>query len=456
VTGRRALRRCLLHAAAAIAWGGAPMAAAPALAQGEPAAVPPDVARTLGVQFTDAALRAPGWREKLDLAARAGASVVRVDLNWPWTETEPGRYTWSVYDAFAAELAKRRLRPLFILHRPNRLHGRLLAGPVGADGDGVVAPPQAPDEVAAFARWAAAAALRFKAFDPIWEIWNEPDGEGFWPPRPDPGAYTRLARAACRAIRRAVPDAFVAGPAAAEMPTVWDGTKPLVEAVLRDDDLMTCLSAVSLHTHRFGQAPETVSRDYAVFRRVRSALGARILPLIDTEWGDSVYRGGLTEARQAAWLPRMFLTNLMEGVRLTNWYCLVDTGDDDGEMEDRFGLVTRTGRTRPSFRAYEVLSRELRGFALREVIARFDPATATGSTILLFCDDRQACKLAAWTTDAGGAPARVAGWTRAGPAVGHLGQALKPGLQGNDAVSLSLTPDVQYVPVVRSPGRTAP
>ncbi|TXM68824.1 hypothetical protein [Methylobacterium sp. WL120] len=417
----------------------------------EVATAPQDVAATLAVQLTDQSLRTVRWREDLDLAVRIGASVVRVDFNWPWTETEPGRYDWSTYDALATELSKRRLRPLFILHRPNRLHGRSLDSRDSGDQEPVVAPPRSADEITAFGRWAAAAALHFKALRPIWEIWNEPDGEGFWPPRPNPTEYTRLARATCDSIKSVVPDAFVVGPAAAEMPTVWDATKPLVNEVLRDVGLMRCLDAVSLHTHRFGQTPETVSRDYAVFRKIRAGLSAREIPIVDTEWGDSVYRSGLTEARQASWLTRMFLTNIVENIALTNWYCLVDTGDDEGEMEDRFGLVTRTGRLRPGFLAYRTLSQALRGHTLRNVIARFDPETAKGTTVLMFCRPDNACKIAAWTTEMPDKPLRfvIQGWGISGPIVGHLGQRLPSTPQDDTSATLSLSTDVQFVPIKR-------
>jgi polysaccharide biosynthesis protein PslG len=402
----------------------------------------PEVAGTLSVQFTDKLLRAPGWEEKLDRVVELGAAFVRVDLNWPWVEVGPGRYDWSAYDAFAAAMRARKLRPLFILNRPNRIHGRSLSA-------GEAAPPRGASEVAAFARWAAAAAVRYRDADPIWEIWNEPDARGFWPPAPEPPAYVALARAACLAIKAAVPTAVVTGPAAAEMPTVWDGRKPLVAAVLRDSELTRCLDAISLHTHRFGQEPETVGRDYAVYRRAAAALPGASLPILDTEWGDSVHRGGLSEERQARWLPRMVLTNLAEAVSLTNWYCLFDTGDDDGEIEDRFGLIARDGRRRPAFRAYQVLARELRGHSLRRVIARFDVESARGTTVLLFCDAAERCKLAAWTTDDQTAPESltIPGWTLAGSIVGHLGARLAALPQRPSSVTLAVSPEVQFAPV---------
>lgn len=411
------------------------------------------VASGLSVQFTDNYLHLPDWRERLNLVHTLGATIVRIDLNWPWIETTPGHYDWSLYDAYAAELEKLRLRPLFILNRPNPLHG----SPYDAVVDGArhqgPQPPTTAAQIAAFARWATAAAERYQRLNPIWEIWNEPDQEGFWPPKPDPQRYVTLARATCVAIKRRVPDAFVVGPAAAQMPTVWRPEKPLMQALLDDKALLSCLDALSLHTHRFGQTPETVSRDYAILRKNYLAAWPPAIPrkpIIDTEWGDSVYLSGISEATQALWLPRMILTNLMEQVDLTNWYCLIDTGDNDNEMEDRFGLVRFDGTMRPSFQAYQTLAREIGGLSLRETIVRFDPATARGITILRFCDEaEQRCKLAAWSTETNGTPKKIAvpGWRKSGPAVDYLGRADVSQSNTTDVLELAPTTSVSYIPV---------
>lgn len=413
----------------------------------------PTVGSGLSVQFTDNYLHLPNWRERLNLAHTVGATIVRIDLNWPWIETKSGDYDWSLYDAYAAELEKLRLRPLFILNRPNPLHGT----PYDALVDGArhqgAQPPSTPSQIVAFARWAATAAERYRHLDPIWEIWNEPDQDGFWPPKPHPGIYVTLARATCVAIKLRVPKAFVVGPAAAQMPTVWRPKKPLMQALLSDKELLTCLDALSLHTHRFGQTPETVSRDYAVLRNNYLAAWPATVPrkpIVDTEWGDSVYRSGISEETQALWLPRMILTNLMEQVDLTNWYCLMDTGDNDSEMEDRFGLVRSDGTLRPSFQAYQTLSREIGGMSLRETISRFDPATARGITILRFCDESaRRCKLVVWTTDTSGTPQKVVvpGWRRSGPIVDYLGREDVSQPNTNGVLEVLPKTSVSYVPV---------
>lgn len=416
-----------------------------------------NVSSGLSVQFTDNFLKRPDWRQRLDFLTELGARIVRIDLNWPWIEQQPGRYDWTLYDDFASELRKRGLRPLFILNRPNPLYGKPFDAAVDGKRQSGTMPPYTRSEIAAYARWATAAADRYRQLNPILELWNEPDQDGFWPPKPDPAAYVALAREACASIKQRVPDAIVTGPGMAQMPTVWRTKKPLMQALLDDHALLSCLDAVSLHTHRFKQTPETVSRDYAVLRANYLDLwpaGIKRKPIIDTEWGDSVYRAGISEDTQALWLPRMFLINLMEQVRLTNWYCLIDVGPNDDEMEDRFGLVSYDGRPRPAYQAFRTLAHELGGLSLHETIERFDATMAEGITILRFCGDNatEECKLVYWATEGSAVPRRVTvpGWRKIGPAINYLGQ--QSALQPDSSGVLTIEPKafVQYLPVASS------
>jgi hypothetical protein len=146
----------------------------------------------------------------------------------------------------------------------------------------------------------------------------------------------------------------------------------------------------------------------------------------------------------------MFLTNLMEQVGLTNWYCLMDVGTDDDEIEQRFGLVRSDETLRPAFQAYKTLSREIGGMSLRETIAHFDAATARGITILRFCDEtEQQCKLAVWSTERDGMSQKVTvpGWRRSGPVIDHLGREDVSQPNTNGVLTVQPTPSVRYIPV---------
>jgi hypothetical protein len=411
-----------------------------------------DVASGLSVQFTDKFLRQPDWRARLDQVSALGARAVRIDLNWDWVEATPGAYDWSLYDQFGAELAKRHLRPLFILNRPNATYGKPYDAVVDGRRQRGAMPPASPRDIAAFARFAATAAERYRQLDPIWEIWNEPDQDGFWPPSPNPKAYVALARETCVAMKRRVPEAVVVGPAAAQMPTVWRSEKPLFGELVGDAALLACLDAISIHTHRFKQKPETVSRDYLVMRDgylSRWPASVPRKPIIDTEWGDAVHTSGISEDTQARWLARMYLVNLMEQVRLTNWYCLADVGDDESEMEHRFGLLRADGTQRPAYQAYKVLAGQIGTMSLRQVVARFNPRTAEGASAVIFCDRAQRCVLAAWATEDSPGPQTIVvpGWQRAGAGVDYLGRALAAPKAASGPLTVEVQTAVQYIPV---------
>jgi hypothetical protein len=60
-----------------------------------------------------------------------------------------------------------------------------------------------PVDVAAYAAAQAAMHTRYAQYDPIWEIWNEPDLEHYWGAPPSIAAYTTLAIETAKALRAA-------------------------------------------------------------------------------------------------------------------------------------------------------------------------------------------------------------------------------------------------------------
>src|SRR6185437_668538 len=136
-----------------------------------------------------------GHGRDLDLIAAAGFRFVRMDFGWESIEHQKGKYDWSAYDALTADLEQRGLRAIYILDYSNPLYEESVAAknPVtGQIENKSTASPQHPESVAAFARWAGAAAEHFHGQRIIWEIWNEPN-ISFWKPHPDAQQYAELA-----------------------------------------------------------------------------------------------------------------------------------------------------------------------------------------------------------------------------------------------------------------------
>lgn len=331
-----------------------------------------------------------GNEKDLDLIAAAGIKVVRADFVWDQIERYRGVYDWSAYDELAANLAKRGLRPLFILAYSNALYES------GTDKlwqslwfYHEVKSPQTPASVAAFSRWAAEAAKHFKKYGAMWEIWNEPNIK-FWKPTPDVAAYSRLAISACNAIHQADPNATVIGPASAYFP--WEFLESFFKAGALD-----CLDAVTVHPYR-NTIPETVLVDYIRMQKLMAqyvpAARKNQIPILSGEWGYSTVMRGRPLEDQADFVVRMQLLNLIYLVPMSIWYDWKNDGPDRWNNEHNFGIVNEDLSPKPAYVALKTMTTQLAGYRL---IQRLDIGSDKDYA-LLFMNAQGLGKIAVWTT----------------------------------------------------------
>jgi len=364
----------------------AAVCAAPALRAGDL----PDLILPAGVgvniHFTT------GREKDLDLIAAAGFKFTRMDFAWGAIERRQGEYDWSEYDDLTAQLARRGMRPYFILDYSNPLYEPPGTGtnPItGAVEHHSLASPQHPESIAAFANWAAAAVKHFQGRGVVWEIWNEPN-ISFWQPKPDAGQYTALALATCRAIRQADPSATLVAPASSTFP--WQFLETFFKA-----GALQYLDGVSVHPYRSPrQPPETAAADY---RRLRALIekyapdGKKNLPIISGEWGYSSNTKGVSLEQQANFIARQQLSNLLNGVPISIWYDWKNDGDDPNENEHNFGTVRPDLAPKPAYTAIKILTHALAGCRLDR---RFDTGN-TNDFVLIFKNQQRQTELAAWT-----------------------------------------------------------
>lgn len=333
-----------------------------------------------------------GHERDLDLIAAAGFKFIRMDFGWEATEKKRGEYDWSGYEELAANLAKRGMRPLFILDYSHRLYEDTVesTNPISGKAEKNIASPRKPESVAAFAKWAGAAAAHFKGRGVIWEIWNEPN-ISFWRPKPNAEDYITLALATCKAIRAADAQATILGPATSEFaPAFMD--KFLASGVLE------FLDGVSVHPYRHKRAPETAAAEYARLREAidRHAAESRKgkLPIISGEWGYSTDGKDVPPETQAAFIVRQHLFNLFTGVPLSIWYDWKNDGPDRKEREHNFGVVTEDLQPKPAYVAVQTMTRELAGFSI-------EAGSSNGNKedfILCMMNEEGEVKYAGWTT----------------------------------------------------------
>ncbi|HEV2329293.1 MAG TPA: DUF4838 domain-containing protein [Verrucomicrobiae bacterium] len=329
-----------------------------------------------------------GHERDLERIAAAGFKFVRMDFFWHTTEPRKGQYDWSEYDAFTTELERHGLRPYYIFDYSNPLYEENQAGtnPITHQLEYSLVSPRHPESIAAFARWAAAAAVHFHGRGVVWEIWNEPN-ISFWKPSPNVAEYTALALATARAVRAADPDVCIVGPTTSGFD--WK----FLEAVFKSG-LLGYLDGVSVHPYR-QQPPETSAADFARLRTLiaRYAPAGKTIPIVSGEWGYSTSWKKVSPERQAEYAVRQQLSNLLNGVPLSIWYDWKNDGQDPANGEHNFGTVGYDLTSKPAYLSIQTMTRKLSGYRIAQ---RYNTGN-TNDFILVLTNGSGESKLAAWT-----------------------------------------------------------
>ncbi len=384
----------------------------------------------VNIHFTDPR---PG---EMEMLSEGGFRWIRMDFTWARTERRPGAYDFSPYERLLKALKPYGIRALFILDYSNPIYER---------NRSVVTERGRR----AFAKWAAAAARRFKGRGILWEIWNEPNIKNFWKPKPDAGDYAELALAAARAIRQAAPEEAIIGPATSRIDL------PFLESCFKSG-LLKWWDAVSVHPYR-QSGPETAVPEYHKLRRLiaRYAPPGRKIPILSGEWGYSAVWKGFDPERQGKMLARQWLINISQGIPISIWYDWHDDGPDPHEPEHHFGTVAfkyHAGRSpvydpKPAYRAAKTLVSMLDGFEFSKRIATGDPEIYA----LLFRRGEE-LRLSVWTVAQGGRTARLPSDSCKFKVVDHLGGKRKQVEAHDGSLLLKVTGAPQYL-TARLPNR---
>jgi polysaccharide biosynthesis protein PslG len=407
----------LICFAAEFSRAGSPL---PPAASGLPGATVPE-GLGVNIHFTDPR---PG---EMEMLAAAGFRWVRMDFGWEGTEREKGKYDFSAYERLLRVLDEHHVRAMFILDYANRNYDRGLS-PSSAEGR------------QAMARWAVAAARKFRGRGILWEMYNEPN-IFFWRPKPDVNQYASLALEIGRALRAAEPRETYIGPATSTIDL------PFLEKCFQAG-LLEFWSAVSVHPYR-QEGPETAAADYARLRQLidRYAPKGKKIPIISGEWGYSSAWNRHDESRQGKMLPRQWLVNLAQGVPLSIWYDWHDDGNDAKEPEHHFGTVgfeyeaTRQPvyKPKPAYAAARTFTAELRGFRFERRL----PEPSGDDYVYAFTRGEER-RWVAWTASAKAHRVRIAVGQGRFTVTDHLGQAL-PTISGSDSLEITLTDAPQYL-----------
>jgi hypothetical protein len=175
-----------------------------------------------------------------------------------------------------------------------------------------------------------------------WQVWNEPDIDDFWQPKPDAADYTYLLNKSYAAIKKANPQAkvLIAGPSGRDPNSVQ-----FLQDVVSDGGLFDVLAI-----QPYADIPD--GQMMANFQ----ALHEFAKPIWFTEmgWAGQQDCSGCGDAGyQATRLSSLFLIAAASGVQRVFWYDLRDDGVRN-TWPDHFGLLQWDFAAKPAFLAYEL------------------------------------------------------------------------------------------------------
>ncbi|MEI9952480.1 MAG: cellulase family glycosylhydrolase [Pseudomonadota bacterium] len=293
---------------------------------------------------------------QLQLAADAGATIIRWDAPWAAVEREVGHYSvFSTWDYIVDRARALGMESLIILDYGNPLYDR------GGK-------PTSQAAVAGFAAYAKFMVAHFKDRVPYFQIWNEWNGHAG---KTKPGTldgYLRLERATCEQVKSVSSSAqFVVGSfstTAYNSLLAVDKRETLFDQYLRSPPTQ-CADVLALHPYdvyrRGALSPpkgfgEILS---ATSSAIRAHQCLRKRPIFITEIGWSTASNspfGVSETIQAALLKRAILAAEQRGVAALFIYTLLD-GPDKNSTEDNFGIYRIDGTAKPAVAMLQAMSR---------------------------------------------------------------------------------------------------
>ena len=258
-----------------------------------------------------------------DLFAATGAKFARCQTGWAKTEQQKGVYDWKWLDDIVDNLIARGVTPWFNVGYGNPIYMTDCNNPTA-----VGFPPTNYGEevVEAWVSFVKELAKHFCGRVTHYEIWNEPDCEGFWQPQlPGGKKYGELVALTGNAIKSVLPDAKIGACASASR---IHFLKALFDAVSPDGLDFFC-------THDYNRIPEITgdNTNYPQIYRIMKDKNMAKTELWMGECGHAswhpvghyfVNEGGGSEHRQAVWQLRRAMCDFRAGLRMTSFFMIVD------------------------------------------------------------------------------------------------------------------------------------
>lgn len=293
------------------------------------------------------------WGVVMTASEEMGATWGREEFNWDVIEPSDGNFEWETYDAVLAAYQEHHVNMLGLL-----TYSSQWASPQSSAEDYRFYVPN----LTAWEDYVAEVVAHYPEIT-AWEIWNEPNHEGFL--NATPQEYAEMFVVAAEVIRTANPEATIV------LGGLSGADDTYLDAVYEAVDDPEWIDVVAFHPYRNAGSngnymPEqatdglnTLMTDIASIKTVVLRHDDPATPLWLTEVGWKTSSDGISQQQQAQFLMRLYTIALsVPDVAKVFWYAMVDPFTDDSEY---FGLIDQDYAPKKAFTAYRFIQKQLRG-----------------------------------------------------------------------------------------------
>ena len=285
----------------------------------------------------------------------AGVQVVRMDFNWDMLNPTREEWKFEDYDNVVKIARAHDLQILGVID-----YASWWASSAQDSNDWRVRLYSEPLNDYDFARYTYEVVNHFKDDVQVWQIWNEPNTEGFWKPQPNPARYVSLLQEAYLAAKYADPNAVVIFAGMSSNGIEGNDDSGLASNFIERAYMAGArgyFDAMAIHPYMLPNGGiETLRAKISATRALMNKSGDENIPLWLTEIGvptDAPWWSTAplqSEDDAANWLGEVY-TKLWDLTPTIFWYELQDRdiGDDP---EGHFGILRADFSPK---RAYEVL-----------------------------------------------------------------------------------------------------
>ncbi|GAT34664.1 glycosyl hydrolases family 39 [Terrimicrobium sacchariphilum] len=302
----------------------------------------------LGVCAHSSRVSSEERQREIASAGFIGCKVMRNGVGWESIQPDSAeQWKWEVIDEIVTAAEKQHMQIEILLAYTTRW----AAPPEKQKSADWLDWNRAAPDMQAWRTFVKAYAERFRGRIHLWEIWNEPDLEGFW--RGTTEEYLSLFRAAREELKAVDPENVVMSGGFA---TLLNHPSRKKNPDLQERAMMTLGPQMDMHAvHEHGPFDRFAQVVDGVYADFRAKLPAPVPPIIFNETAEHSLYG--TEKAQAEALVKKATFARARGAVGYFWYDLRNDGVDPTDPEHHFGLLTRAMEPKPAYIAFNTLAR---------------------------------------------------------------------------------------------------